>query len=197
MATDSLRTLPHTSNTLDHSQHSLKQFWKSHFVSVITSCGRNTVNAAAKCHSAVGQARKSMLVCPHPPQSVGLARCNFSLFPKVAVIMKSKYSESVRIIKATTAVQLKTGERASRIPSQSDKDRISVFKVRERIQRQVNGNVSLTVIVFSHTTWCLSDSAHAFPCHGASTPLTCGTLQALALKIQFRCNFQLCLYKID
>jgi len=51
---------------------------------------------------------KNITVCPHPPYSPDLTRCNFWLFPKVKMTMEGKRFELIQDIKAATTVQLKT-----------------------------------------------------------------------------------------
>jgi len=51
---------------------------------------------------------KNIMVCPHPPYSPDLALCDFWLFAKVKMTMKSKRFESVQDIKAAMTAQLKT-----------------------------------------------------------------------------------------
>ena len=47
-------------------------------------------------------------MCPHPPYSLDLARCDFWVFPKVKMTMKGKRFELIQDIEAATTAQLKT-----------------------------------------------------------------------------------------
>jgi hypothetical protein len=51
---------------------------------------------------------KSITVCSHPPYSPDLAACDFWLFPKVKMTVKSKRFESIQNIEPATPAQLKT-----------------------------------------------------------------------------------------
>lgn len=67
-------------------------------------------------------AHEHTLLCPHPPQSLGLT-CNFQLFSKVRMIMKEEHFGFIQDTKAARTIHLKTLRKEdSKSAAESGKD---------------------------------------------------------------------------